>query len=56
MRDLLEGILPRDQAIEGFAMEHDFARVGHLKMVLNARRIAGDKPLILLAMEEVRSA
>ncbi|WP_313952649.1 chemotaxis protein CheB [Accumulibacter sp.] len=56
LRDLLTNILPRDQAIEDFTVEHDFAGVGHLKMVLNARRITGEQPLILLAMEEVTSA
>ncbi|WP_313954230.1 CheR family methyltransferase, partial [Accumulibacter sp.] len=56
LRELLTDILPRDQAIEDFAVEHDFTGAGHIKMVVNARRITGDKPLILLAMEEVRSA
>ncbi|MDH4216610.1 MAG: PAS domain-containing protein, partial [Gallionella sp.] len=55
LRELLENILPRDQSLEGYAVERDFPGIGQRKMLLNARRIVGgDTPLILLAMEEVK--
>ncbi len=56
LRELLESILPRDQSFEGYVVEHDFPGIGHRKMLLNARRIAGktgDGQLILLAIETV---
>ena len=59
LRELLETILPRDQAFDGYVVEHDFPSMGRRKMLLTARRLdgkAGGKPLILLAMEEARSA
>jgi len=54
--ELLENILPRDQSLEDYVVEHDFPAIGHHKMLLNARRIAGStdgKQLILLAVESV---
>jgi two-component system CheB/CheR fusion protein len=57
LRELLESILPRDEKLEGFTVEHDFPSIGHRKMVLNARRILGKKTsrsLILLAIEQVK--
>ncbi|MDO8813713.1 MAG: chemotaxis protein CheB [Gallionella sp.] len=57
LRELLENILPRDQTLEGYAVEYDFPAIGQRKMLLNARRIigdSGDTQLILLAMEEVK--
>jgi two-component system CheB/CheR fusion protein len=54
--ELLEIILPRDQAVEGYLVEHDFPFIGHHKIMLNARRIVGktsEPSLILLTMEEV---
>ena len=59
LRELLENILPRDQSFEGCVVEHDFPAIGHHRMLLNARRIvdnSGDTQMILLAMEEVKSA
>jgi len=56
LRELLENILPRDQSFDGYLVEHDFPAIGHHKMLLNARRIAGStdgKQLILLAVESV---
>jgi two-component system CheB/CheR fusion protein len=56
LHELLENILPRDQAFEGHVVEHDFPVIGRCRMLLNARRIvgvAGQAPLILLAMEEL---
>lgn len=57
LRELLETILPDNQVIEGFEVEHDFPVIGKRKMLLNARRITGKtdgNQLILLAIEEVK--
>ena len=56
LRELLETILPDNQVLEGFEVEHDFPSIGKRKMRLNARRIAGkagETQLILLAIEDV---
>jgi len=55
LRKLLEEMLPRDQVIERYEVEAVFPAIGHSKVLLNARRIAGrdgEPPLILLALEE----
>ncbi len=57
LRELLEIILPRDQAFEGFFMEHDFPVIGHQRILLNARRIVGkssELSLILLIIRDIR--
>jgi two-component system CheB/CheR fusion protein len=54
-REQLLNILPRGAAIEGFAVEANTHGGRRMKMLLNARRLAGTQPLILLTMEEVRS-
>jgi two-component system CheB/CheR fusion protein len=54
LRSLLEEILPKNEAFEGFIVEHDFPILGHRKMRLNARRIIskiGEPQLILLSIE-----
>ena len=56
LRELLEIILPRDQAVKGFLVEHDFPVIGHQKIQLNARRIVGkssELSLILLTTKDV---
>ncbi|CAK0754583.1 hypothetical protein CCP4SC76_2520003 [Gammaproteobacteria bacterium] len=56
LREILEGILPRDQSFEDYVVEHDFPVIGQRILRLNGRRIvgmAGHPPLILLAMEAV---
>ncbi len=56
LRELLEIILPRDQAFDGFIVEHDFPVIGHHRIRLNARRIIGkssELSLILLMTEDV---
>lgn len=56
LQELLEIILPRDQTVEGFWVEHDFPLIGHHKIHLNARRIVGKTSgpsLILLTMAEI---
>jgi two-component system CheB/CheR fusion protein len=56
LRELIENILPRDQVIDGYVVEHVFPVLGARRMVLNARRIVtaqGDTELILLAMAAI---
>ncbi len=56
LRELLEIILPRDQAFEGFIVEHNFPAIGYQKIRLNARRIAGkssELSLILLMTRDI---
>jgi two-component system CheB/CheR fusion protein len=54
LRDLIENILPKDQVMEDYVVEHNFPALGHQRMKLNARRIVtaiGNTELILLAIE-----
>lgn len=56
LRNLLEEVLPRDKAVEGFEVEHRFSQLGERFMVLNARRLERGDPgreLILLAIQDV---
>ena len=56
LRELLEIILPRDQTVEGYVVEHDFPAIGHHKISVNARRMAGkanEPSLILLTTEDI---
>jgi two-component system CheB/CheR fusion protein len=56
LRRLLEEILPRDNTIEDFEVEHDFETIGRRTMRLNARRVLttnGAPSMILLAIEDV---
>lgn len=56
LRTLLERVVPIDGRVEDFCIEHDFHRIGHRVLLLNARRIeadAGRPHLILLAIEDV---
>ena len=56
LRRLLEEILPRDNQVTDFEMEHKFEQIGRKTMRLNARRLLqmdGCTPLILLAIEDV---
>ena len=56
LRELLEIILPRDRAVEGYVVEHDFPAIGHHKILLNARRMVGkanEPSLILLTTEDI---
>jgi two-component system CheB/CheR fusion protein len=58
LRDLLENILPQNQVMDGYVVEHDFPGLGQRRMVLNARRIVtaqGNTELILLAMVAIDS-
>ncbi|MBL0168051.1 MAG: PAS domain-containing protein [Propionivibrio sp.] len=58
LRQLLEKILPQNQAMDGYVVEHNFPGLGQRRMVLNARRIVtalGNTELILLAMVAIDS-
>ncbi|MDP1665581.1 MAG: chemotaxis protein CheB [Methylobacter sp.] len=56
LRDLLETVLPHNQAFDNYQVEHDFPNIGYRKILLNARSIigpSGEPQLILLAMDNV---
>jgi two-component system CheB/CheR fusion protein len=56
LRELLEIILPRDQTVEGYVVEHNFPAIGPHKISLNARRLIGktnESSLILLTTEDI---
>lgn len=56
LRRLLLEILPQDKKVEEFKVTHDFMGIGRKTMMLSARQIPrqlGDKPLILLAIEDI---
>ncbi len=58
LRELLEIILPRDRAVEGYLVEHNFPNIGQHKIMLNARRICGsaeEPSLILLGTKEINT-
>ncbi len=52
LRELLENILPENQVLEDYRIEHDFPVIGHRKLRLDARRMKGaGRPLILLLID-----
>ena len=54
LREGLTAVLGEGRAFDDFAVERDFPRIGHRRLVLNARRILRNDPeeqLILLAIE-----
>lgn len=56
LRALLQEILPSNNQFHDFEVEHEFQRIGHRTMLLNARRLESDSeraPLILLAIEDI---
>ncbi|MEP1080129.1 ATP-binding protein [Leptolyngbya sp. PL-A3] len=55
LRLLLEDILTNDTSLQNFEVEHDFERIGHKVMLLNAWRVvqAGETQRILLAIEDI---
>lgn len=56
LKILLEDILPKNTHFDDFKVEHDFPKIGHKIIILNARRvhtIEEKKPIMLLAMEDV---
>lgn len=50
LRELLEHILPENQSIDGYTVEQDFPDIGRQTLKINARRLSGQKPLILLSL------
>jgi PAS domain S-box-containing protein len=52
LRDLLENVLPENDAFDDFIVEHDFQQIGRRIMLLNARKIDHMR-LILLAIEDI---
>jgi PAS domain S-box-containing protein len=55
LRELLEKILKVNSRIDDFEMQHDFPKLGHRIMLLNARKIApeGSHELIVLSIADV---
>ena len=56
LRELLETVLPRDECVIDYAVEHDFPGQGRRSFLVSARRLAGRDgatPLILLALQEI---
>jgi two-component system CheB/CheR fusion protein len=58
LRQLLEGVLSENKFFEDYPVEHEFPKIGHRRMLLNARQIQQEDqdqrgPLILLAIEDV---
>ena len=56
LRELLEEIIPQDQTIERYDIDHDFPELGRRTMRLNVRRLTrpeGKMDQILLAIEDV---
>jgi two-component system CheB/CheR fusion protein len=56
LRQLLEAVLPQNQVINDYLVDHDFPGLGARRMRLNARRIVtgvGNTELILLAIPEI---
>lgn len=56
LRRLLGQVLPRDDQVSDFEVQHEFEQIGTRTMMLNARRLiqAPDcPPLILLAIEDI---
>jgi PAS domain S-box-containing protein len=56
LRLLFEDILPKETVFNGYEVEHDFPRIGHKIILLNARQIFRGKvgsQIILLGMEDI---
>ena len=56
LRVLLEDILPRNNTVDDFEIEHTFESIGQKIMLLNACKIReenSDLPIILLAIEDI---
>ena len=53
---LLEDILPKNETVDGYEIEHNFESIGRKTMLLNACKIRekkNDLPIILLAIEDI---
>ena len=56
LRNLLETVVPRNTSFENVEVDHKFPGIGHRKMLLNGRRVLGEKGeprFILLAIEDI---
>ena len=56
LRELLEQIVPNNNSVDDFEVEHDFPGIGFKKMFLNAHLIPeeGDRPgMILVSIEDI---
>lgn len=56
LRALLEEVLPKNQVVTNFEVDHNFEHIGRRKIVLNARtltQLTGREPMILLALEDI---
>jgi PAS domain S-box-containing protein len=56
LRHLLEKILSKETFFNGFEVEHDFPKLGHKTMLINARQLKdgdGNPPMILVAIEDI---
>lgn len=56
LRILLEEILPNNDTVDDYEIEHDFENIGHKIMLLNACKIVEKEtslPIILLAIEDI---
>ncbi|HQR88221.1 MAG TPA: PAS domain-containing protein, partial [Caulobacter sp.] len=56
LRELLERIIPRDEAIEGYEVDHHFEGIGRRTLLLNARKVyrpADHTMSLLLAIDDI---
>jgi len=56
LRALLEDVLPNNDTVDDYKIEHTFENIGQKTMLLNARKIAEKRkgpPIILLAIEDI---
>jgi two-component sensor histidine kinase len=56
LRQLLEEIIPRENIVDAYEIEHDFAGVGSRTMLLNARKVfrpGNNVEFLLLAIDDV---
>jgi two-component system CheB/CheR fusion protein len=56
LRVMLEQVLPEQQAVMNFEVEHEFENIGHRTMLLNSQVLSQTnnlEPMILLAIEDI---
>jgi PAS domain S-box-containing protein len=56
LRVLLEEVLPKNDTVDDYEIEHNFESIGHKNMLLNACKIREkntESPIILLAIEDI---
>ncbi|MEJ0094484.1 MAG: PAS domain-containing protein [Methylocella sp.] len=59
LRHLLEIVIPAEEAIEAFEVEHEFETIGRRSLVLNARKVfrpGNSTPFLLIAIDDVTAA